>query len=73
MSDSVSVEFIVNAEAMSQIEDMGWPCKHYGKLISVTQEIDETLVESLSSDELVELIGIDSEFLVYFNIKEFSK
>ena len=70
MSDSLTVEFIVNSEAMDTIEDIGLPWKPYGKLINVTQEIDETLIESLSNNELVEFIGIDSEFLVYLNIKD---
>ena len=72
MTESISVEFIVNAEAMSLIEDIGLPWKPYGKLLSVTQELDETLIESLSNDELVEFIGIDAEFLVYLNVKEYS-
>ncbi len=62
----------MNSEALSQIEDMGLPWKPYGKLLSVTQELSEDLVESLSNDDLVEFIGIDSEFLVYLNVKEFS-
>ena len=72
MSESLTVEFIVNAESMDLIEDIGLPWKPYGKLLSVTQELDETLVESLSNDELIEFIGVDAEFLVYLNIKEFS-
>tara|TARA_A100001201_G_C4045551_1_gene188047 strand:+ start:568 stop:798 length:231 start_codon:yes stop_codon:yes gene_type:complete len=68
----LSVEFIVNAEALSTIEDIGLPWKPYGKLLSVTQELPEELIESLSNDELVEFIGIDSENLVYLNVKEFS-
>lgn len=69
---SLSVEFIVNSEAQSQIDDIGLRCKPYGKLLSVTEEVDETLIESLTNDELIEFIGIDSEFLVYLNVKEFS-
>ena len=38
----------------------------------MTQELPEELIESLSNDELVEFIGIDSENLVYLNVKEFS-
>ena len=72
MQPPITVEFIVNAEAQSQIEDVGLRWKPYGKHLSVHQEIDETLIESLSNDELIEFIGIDSEFLVYLNIKEFS-
>lgn len=72
MTAPLSVEFIVNAEAMDLIEDIGLPWKPYGKLLSITQELDETLIESLTNDELIEFIGIDSEFLVYLNIKEFS-
>ena len=68
----LSVEFIVNAEALSTITDIGLPWKPYGKLLSVTQELPEELIESLSNDELVEFIGIDSENLVYLNVKEFS-
>lgn len=69
---AVSVEFIVNPEAMYLVEDLGLPWKGYGKLMSITQELDETLIESLTNDELIEFIGIDSEFLVYLNIKEYS-
>tara|TARA_R100000406_G_C3106756_1_gene123340 strand:- start:309 stop:539 length:231 start_codon:yes stop_codon:yes gene_type:complete len=68
----LSVEFIVDADALSTIEDIGLPWKPYGKLLSVTQELPEELVESLTNDELVEFIGIDSENLVYLNVKEFS-
>tara|TARA_B100000035_G_C20877761_1_gene499130 strand:- start:303 stop:527 length:225 start_codon:yes stop_codon:yes gene_type:complete len=72
MTAPISVEFIVNAEALSIIKNIGLPWKPYGKLLSVTQELPEELIESLSNDELIEFIGIDSEFLVYLNIKEFS-
>ena len=72
MTAPLAVEFIVNAEALSIIEDIGLPWKPYGKLLSVTQELPEELIESLSNDELVEFIGIDSENLVYLNVKEFS-
>tara|TARA_Y100000361_G_scaffold110968_1_gene101075 strand:+ start:262 stop:495 length:234 start_codon:yes stop_codon:yes gene_type:complete len=68
----ITVQFIVNAEALSQIEDVGLPWRPYGKLLLVIQELPEELIESLSNDELVEFIGIDSEHLVYLNIKEFS-
>lgn len=70
MSETLTVEFIVNAEAMDDIEDIGLPWKPYGKLLSVTHEFDEVLIESLTPDGLIEFIGIDSEFLVYMNIKE---
>ena len=73
MTELLNVEFIVNREAISQIKDVGLHWKPYGKHnVSVRQEIEETLVESLTNDELIEFIGIDSEFLVYLNIKEFS-
>ena len=69
----ITVQFIVNAEALSTIEDVGLPWKPYGKLLLVTQELPEELIESLSNDELVEFIGIDAEHLVYLNVKEFSR
>ena len=73
MTDLLNVEFIVNREAISQIEDIGLHWKPYGKHnVSVREELDETLVESMTNDELVEFIGIDSEFLVYLNVREFS-
>lgn len=71
MQAPITVEFIVDAEASEQIQDLGikW-FKPYGKdKISVKAEIDETLIESLSNDELTEFIGIDSEYLIYLNIK----
>ena len=71
MQAPITIEFIVDAEASELIEDLGlkW-VKPYGKnKISVKEEIDETLIESLSGDELVEFIGIDSEYLIYLNIK----
>ena len=68
----VTVEFILNSEAKDLVEDCGLHWKPWGKYISVHEELDETLIESLSNDELVEFIGVDSEFLVYLNIKEFS-
>ena len=71
MIDSVAVEFFVNPEAMSQIEDVGlsFDVQPITGLVSVRQDIDETLIESMSNDELIEFIGIDSEFLVYTNIQ----
>jgi len=73
MTDLLNVEFIVNREAISQIEDIGLHWKPYGKHnVSVREDMDETLVESMTNDELVEFIGIDSEFLVYLNVREFS-
>jgi len=73
MSEILNVEFIVNREAISQIEDVGLHWKPFGKHnVSVRQELDETLIESLNNDELCEFVGIDSEFLVYLNIREFS-
>lgn len=68
----ITVEFILDSEAKDQVEDCGLHWKPWGKHISVHEELDETLIESLSNDELVEFIGVDSEFLVYLNIKEFS-
>ena len=71
MSELLNVEFIVNREAISQIEDVGLHWKPYGKSnVSVRQELEETLIESLSNDELIEFIGIDSEFLVYLNVRD---
>lgn len=70
MKAPITVEFIVDAEASEQIKDLGlkW-VKPYGEHISIKDEIDETLIESLSNDKLVEFIGIDSEYLIYLNIK----
>ena len=70
MQAPITVEFIVDQEASEQIKDLGlkW-VKPYGRHISIKDEIDETLIESLSNDELVEFIGIDSEYLIYLNIK----
>ena len=70
MSAPVTVEFIVDSEASEQIEDLGlkW-VKPYGPHISVKEELDETLIESLSNDEMLEFIGIDSEYLIYVNIR----
>ena len=70
MTESLPVEFVVNAEAQSQLDDMGLKYRPYGKLLSTTQELDETLVESLTSDELIEFIGIDAEYLVYVNVRD---
>jgi len=70
MSAPITVEFIVDAEASEQITNLGlkW-VKPYGKHLSVKEEIDETLIESLSNDDLIEFIGIDSEHLIYLNVK----
>lgn len=69
----LTVEFIVNSEAQDLITDCGLDqfTKPYGKLLCVTYELPEILIESLSNDELIEFIGIDSEFLVYLNVKEY--
>jgi len=73
MSDLLNVQFILDAGSIDQIEDVGLTWKRYGSsLVKVHQEIDETLIESLTNDELVEFIGIDAEFLVYLNIREYS-
>ena len=69
MTESIPVEFIVNTEAQSQIDDIGLRCKPYGKLLSFIQWLDETLVESLTPDDLIEFVGIDAEYLVYMNIR----
>tara|TARA_Y100000004_G_scaffold115250_1_gene129423 strand:+ start:295 stop:522 length:228 start_codon:yes stop_codon:yes gene_type:complete len=73
MTAPLSVEFILEAGSIDQIEDVGLRWQRYGSsLVKVTQELPEELIESLSNDELVEFIGIGSEFLVYLNIREFS-
>ena len=73
MTAPLSVEFILEAGSIDQIEDVGLRWQRYGSsLVKVTQELPEELIESLSNDELVEFIGIDSENLVYLNVKEFS-
>lgn len=70
MSAPITVEFIVDSEASEQIADLGlkW-VKPYGSHISVKEELDDTLIKSLSNDELIEFIGINSEYLIYVNIK----
>lgn len=71
---TLTVQFIVNRDAQEIITDCGLDkfTKPYGNnLLLVTYELPESLIESLSNDELIEFIGIDSEFLVYLNVKEF--
>ena len=69
MTESIPVEFIVNAESQDQLDDIGLRYRPYGKLLSFTQWLDEVLVESLKPDDLIEFIGVDAEFLVYMNVK----
>lgn len=70
MDETIAVEFIVNAEAVDQLDDVGIDYIPYGPNVGFVKHIDETLFESLTNDELVEFIGIDSEFLVYLNTRD---
>jgi hypothetical protein len=67
----ILVEFIVDAEASEQIKDLGlkW-VRSYGQNISIKTEIDADLINSVSPDDLIEHIGLSSEFLIYVNIKD---
>jgi len=61
---TTTLSFFVDAEAESQLLDIGQAFTDYGEQLNFELSVDETLVESLRADELLEFVGIDSEFLI---------
>ena len=61
---STTLSFFVDAEAESQLLDVGHTFTNHGDQLNFELNVDETLVESLRADELLEFFGIDSEFLI---------
>lgn len=59
-----TLSFFVDAEAESQVIESGYAYKNHGDQINFERVVDDVLVESLRADELLEFIGIDSEFLI---------
>ena len=65
----VNVRFYVDIDAKDQLEDVGISSALIGDCLEFIHPVDETLLESLSPDELIEFVGIDSEFLVGLHIE----
>jgi hypothetical protein len=69
MSTSTAVQFIVNDEAKDLLDDLNIDSTPINDdCLSFHLQLDETLVESLTSDELLEFIGLNAESLIYINI-----
>ena len=64
------VSFWVNTEAEEQLLDVGLPFFNRGSQLNFEADLDETLIESLRADELIEFVGIDSEFLISLVVKD---
>ena len=64
----VKVQFHVDTFAFDQLKENDIIFKDAVEGYKFTVELDETLVESLSPDELLEFVGVDSEFLIHINI-----
>jgi hypothetical protein len=72
------VDFTLNAEARDQALDIPGVCIYGAGGIDPTieddtivvrfKEVDEVLLETMSADDLLEFLGIDSEFLIALEI-----
>ena len=61
----INVRFFLDIDAADQIADLGLSSALIGDSIEIVRPIPETILESLSPDELIEYVGIDSEFLIH--------
>ena len=61
----IKVRFFLDIDAKHQIADLGISSALIGDSIEIVVPIPETILESLSPDELIEYVGIDSEFLIH--------
>lgn len=62
----------LNLEAEEDLLDIGQLYTKDEHIITTfdLEEDDEVLIESLSTEELVEFLGIDSENVIYLDIEE---
>lgn len=66
-----TVRFYLDAEVDAELlDELDLEYNYEEDYCVLTLEVDETLLESLSGEELVEFIGIDGENLVYIEVAE---
>jgi hypothetical protein len=58
------VQFHVDRSAVDQLDDVGIASFHRDGLLMFERELDDELVEFMGADDLLEFVGINSEFLV---------
>lgn len=69
MATKVSIAFYLDCEVdVELLEELDIDYTYEEDYVVLRLDLDETLVESLQTDELLEFIGIDSEFLVYSEV-----
>lgn len=69
MATKVSTAFYLDCEVdVELLEELDIEYTYEEDYVVIRLDLDETLVESLQADELLEFIGIDSEFLVYTEV-----
>jgi len=66
-----TVRFYLDAEVDAELlDELDLEYNYEEDYCVLTLEVDETLLESLNGEELVEFIGIDGENLVYIEVVE---
>ena len=69
MATKVSIAFYLDCEVdVELLEELDIDYTYEEDYVVLRLDLDETLVDSLQTDELLEFIGIDSEFLVYSEV-----
>ena len=69
MATKVSIAFYLDCEVdVELLEELDIDYTYEEDYVVLRLDLDETLVESLQTDELLEFIGIDAEFLVYSEV-----
>ena len=64
-----TVRFYLDAEVDAELlDELDLEYTYEEDYCVLTLEVDETLLESLNGEELVEFIGIDGENLVYIEV-----
>ena len=71
MAFEVPVAIYLDTEVdVELLEELDIEYDYEDDYVVLKMQIDEVLLESLKPDELLEFIGIDSEFFVYMDIQE---
>lgn len=69
MTTKVSIAFYLDCEVdVELLEELDIDYTYEEDYVVLRLDLDEILVDSLQTDELLEFIGIDSEFLVYSEV-----
>lgn len=69
MATKVSIAFYLDCEVdVELLEELDIDYTYEEDYVVLRLDLDEILVDSLQTDELLEFIGIDSEFLVYSEV-----